>query len=318
MSTTAFDTAKDLVELESATGGRKRTRTPRVKEPAFRRAGSSDFTKPTLGGLVLRYVLLAFMTLIVIGPLVWQLSTSFKGVGDDIYSFPPNLIPTDPTIQNYIKVTDYIPVYLYAFHSLLVAVGTVVSNAVLSIFAGYALGCMKFKGKFIVLGILLSTMLFPGEVTVTSQFLTIKNLGLADSLWGVFLPGAIGAMNVLLIATACRTIPPDMLDAATIDGATTWQRIRHMVWPNIKGMVSVVAIFSFIGAWDDYLWPLIVLSDPAKYTLTVGMAYLNGTFSADPRLIAAGTMIALIPLVLLFSFTQRFFFEGVQEGAVKG
>ncbi|HMR21882.1 MAG TPA: ABC transporter permease subunit, partial [Micropruina sp.] len=110
----------------------------------------------------------------------------------------------------------------------------------------------------------------------------------------------------------------DMLDAATIDGATTWQRIRHMVWPNIKGMVSVVAIFSFIGAWDDFLWPLIVLSDPMKYTLTVGMAYLNGNFAADPRLIAAGTMIALIPIVVMFSFMQRFFFQGVQEGAVKG
>ena len=125
-------------------------------------------------------------------------------------------------------------------------------------------------------------------------------------------------MNVLLVATACRMIPKDVLDAATVDGATTWQRIRHIVWPNIRGMVSVVAIFAFIGAWDDYLWPLIVLSDPAKYTLTVGMAYLNSSFSVDPRLIAAGTMIALVPIVIMFSFTQRFFFKGVQEGALKG
>lgn len=177
---------------------------------------------------------------------------------------------------------------------------------------------MRFRGKWIVMAILLSTLLFPGEVTVTSNFLTIRALGLADTLWGVFLPGAISAMNVLLIATACRMIPKDVLDAATVDGATTWQRIRHIVWPNIRGMVSVVAIFAFIGAWDDYLWPLIVLSDPAKYTLTVGMAYLNSSFSVDPRLIAAGTMIALVPIVIMFSFTQRFFFKGVQEGAIKG
>lgn len=314
MSTTAVNAAEEAVEVAAMGTARER----KVREPAFRRRGSSDFSKPTLAGLIFRYVLLALMTLIVVGPLVWQLSTSFKGPLDDIYTFPPNLVPTDPTIQNYVRVTDFIPVYLYAFHSLLLAVGTVVSNAVLATFAGYAIGCMKFRGKSIVVGILLSTMLLPGEVTVTSQFLTIKNLGLADTLWGVFLPGAIGAMNVLLIATACRTIPADMLDAATIDGATTWQRIRHMVWPNIKGMVSVVAIFSFIGAWDDFLWPLIVLTNPAKYTLTVGMAYLNGNFQADPRLIAAGTMIALIPLVILFSVMQRFFFQGVQEGAVKG
>ena len=287
------------------------------KESAYRRRGSSDFLKPTLGGLVFRYVLLAVVTVIVVGPLVFQLITSFKGPLDDIYTFPPNLIPTDFTAQNYVRVTDFIPVYLYAWHSLMVAVGTVITNAAFATFGGYALGCMEFRGKPIVWGILLSTMLLPGEVTITSQFLTIKSFGLADSLWGVFLPGAVGAMNVMLVATACRAIPKDMLDAATIDGATTWQRIRHMVWPNIKGMVSVVAIFSFIGAWDDFLWPLIVLSDPAKYTLTVGMAYLNGMI-ADPRLVAAGTMIALVPIVIMFSFMQRFFFQGVQEGAVKG
>ena len=284
----------------------------------FRRKGSGDFSKPTIGGLVGRYALLTLVLLLVIGPFVWQLSTSFKGPADDLYTFPPNFIPTDPTIENYIKVTDLIPVYTYAWHSLLVAVGSVITNVVLSLFGGYALACMKFRGKYIALGILVSTMLLPGEVTVTANLLTINSLGLANSLWGVFLPGAIGAMNVLLIATACRMIPQDVLDAATVDGATTWQRIRHIVWPNVKGMASVVAIFTFIGQWDDYLWPLMVLTDPSKYTLTVGMAYLNGNFSPDPRMIAAGTMVALIPIIVLFSVMQRFFFQGVQEGAVKG
>lgn len=288
------------------------------KDRSYRRKGSGDFSKPTLAGLIGRYVLLTVVLLLVIGPFVWQLSTSFKGPADDLYTFPPNLIPTDPTIENYIKVTDLIPVYTYAWHSLLVAVGAMISNVVLSLFGGYALACMKFKGKFIALGILVSTMLLPGEVTITANLLTINSLGLANTLWGVFLPGAIAAMNVLLIATACRMIPTDVLDAATVDGATTWQRIRHIVWPNVRGMASVVAIFTFIGQWDDYLWPLMVLTDPNNYTLTVGMAYLNGNFSPDPRMIAAGTMVALVPIILLFSVMQRFFFSGVQEGAVKG
>lgn len=288
------------------------------KDHSYRRKGSGDFSKPTLAGLIGRYVLLTVVLLLVIGPFVWQLSTSFKGPSDDLYTFPPNLIPTDPTIENYIKVTDLIPVYKYAWHSLLVAVGAVISNVVLSLFGGYALACMKFKGKFIALGILVSTMLLPGEVTITANLLTINSLGLANTLWGVFLPGAIAAMNVLLIATACRMIPNDVLDAATVDGATTWQRIRHIVWPNVRGMASVVAIFTFIGQWDDYLWPLMVLTDPNNYTLTVGMAYLNGNFSPDPRMIAAGTMVALVPIIVLFSVMQRFFFNGVQEGAVKG
>lgn len=311
MSTTVEETPQSIELAKRAAKPKK------YKEPAYRKKGSSDFLKPTLGGLIFRYVLLAAMTVIVVGPLVFQLSTSFKGQQDDIYNFPPSLIPMYPTFENYVRVTDFIPVYLYAWHSLLVATGTVITNAAFATFGGYALGCMRFRGKGIVMGILLSTMLLPGEVTITSQFLTIKSLGLADSLWGVFLPGAVGAMNVLLVTTACRAIPKDMLDAATIDGATTWQRIQHMVWPNIKGMVSVVAIFSFIGAWDDFLWPLIVLSDPMKYTLTVGMAFLSGNF-ANPRLVAAGTMIALIPIVILFSVMQKHFFAGVEEGAVKG
>ncbi|MFC4334218.1 carbohydrate ABC transporter permease [Salininema proteolyticum] len=288
------------------------------RERPYRRRGGSDFTKPTLTGLILRYALLVGILALVIGPFLWQLSTSFKGPQEDLYSFPPKLIPEDPTFGNYSTVTDIVPVYRYALHSLLVSLGSVVTNVVLSVIGGYALACMRFRGKFIALGILLSTMLLPGEVTVTSNLLTINALGLGNTLWGVFLPGAIAAMNVLLIATACRMIPKEVLDAATVDGATTWQRIRHIVWPNVRGMASVVAIFTFIGQWDDYLWPLMVLTEPDNYTLTVGMAYLNSNFSPDPRLVAAGTMVALIPIVVMFSITQRYFFKGVQDGAVKG
>jgi multiple sugar transport system permease protein len=183
---------------------------------------------------------------------------------------------------------------------------------------GYALGTMKFRGKWIVLAIIFSTLLLPAEVTLTSQYLTVKALGLANTLWGVFLPGAIAAINVLLMTAVCRMIPPDTLDAATIDGANTMQRLRHIVWPNVRGMVSVVALFAFIGAWDDFLWPLVVLSDPANYTLTVGMQYLSSNFAANPRVIAAGTMIALVPIIVLFAVLQKQFFRGVEEGSVKG
>ncbi|OKL49771.1 ABC transporter permease [Boudabousia liubingyangii] len=277
-----------------------------------------DGSKTTRGGMSARYVLLIIMLLLSVGPFIWQLSTSLKGPADSIYVFPPRIIPSDPTLDNYRKVMDTIPVVSYAWHSLLVAVASVISNALFSTLAGYAISCMRWKGKGIALGILLSTLLLPGEVTLTSQYLTINAMGLSNTLVGVFLPGAIGAINVLLMATACRGIPQSVLDAAAIDGATTWQRIRHIVWPNVKGMVSVVALMSFIGAWDDFLWPLVVLSDPEKYTLTVGMQYLSSNFGADPRVVAAGTMIALIPIIVLFAFTQKFFFKGVEQGGVKG
>lgn len=284
----------------------------------WRTKGAGGFGKPTPAGLVIRYVLLVIMLVIAIGPFLWQLSTSLKGPRDDIYSFPPEIIPGDPTFDNYTQVAGTIPIIDYAWHSLIVAVTLAIANVVLGTLAGYALGCLRFRGKRLAMLILLSTLLLPGEVTLMSQFLTIKTLGLANTLGGVILPGLVGAINVLLMSAACRAIPKELLEAAVIDGASTWQVLRTIVWPSVRGMASVVAIFAFIGGWDDFLWPLIVLTDPAKYTLTVGMEYLNSNFGSDPRVVAAGTMIALIPIIVFFAFFQRFFFRGVEDGAVKG
>lgn len=286
----------------------------------FRTKNSFDYSKPTLGVFIAKYVLLILIFLVSVGPFLWQLATSFKGKNEDIYTFPPTLLPQDPTWDNYASVMNIIPVWSYAWHSLLVAGATVLLNCFFALLAGYALICMKFRGKGLVWALILSTLLLPGEVTLTSQYLTIKSLGAANSLVGVVLPGAIQAMNVMLMATACYAIPKDILDAATIDGASTWQRLRYIVWPNVRGMTSVVALMSFIGAWDDFLWPLVVLTDPSKFTLTVGMQYLasNQTFGTDPRVVAAGTIIALLPIVVLFAFTQKMFFKGVQTGGVKG
>ncbi|MDQ9075121.1 carbohydrate ABC transporter permease, partial [Cutibacterium avidum] len=265
-----------------------------------------------------RYILLIFVVIISVGPFLWQLSTSLKGVSEDVYSFPPHLIPQDFSVDAYRRVAHVVPIFSYAWHSVIVAAVCVIGNVVLASLAGYALTCMKFRGKKVVMGILLSVLLLPGEVTLTSQYLVIKGMGLANTLAGVAIPGVVGAINVLLMATACRAVPPSVLDAATVDGANTWDKIRHVVWPNIKGMASVVAVFSFIGAWDDFLWPLVVLNDPDKYTLTVGMQYLSSTMSTDPREVAAGTIIALIPIIVVFASMQKVFFRGVESGGVKG
>lgn len=296
-----------------------RDRRGTVRQRPWRSRRAFDMQRPTLAGLLVRYALLVLLVVVSVGPFVWQLSTSLKDVTEDIYAFPPSLVPARPTLEAYQSVTRFIPVYQYAFHSLLIALGSVASNTVLATLGGYALGTMKFRGRLVVMGLFLSTLLLPGEVTLTSQFLIVNSLGLANTLLGVYLPGVIGAVNVLLMMTACRAIPQDVLDAATIDGADTVQRIRHVVWPNVRGMVAVIAVFSFIGAWDDFLWPLIVLNDPAKYTLTVGMAFLKASpLGVDPREIAAGTIIALVPILVVFAVLQRFFFRGVESGAVKG
>lgn len=266
----------------------------------------------------LRYLLLVLVLLLTIGPFLWQLSTSLKGPGEDIYTRAPSLLPQSPTLGNYLKVAQTVPVWDYALNSLTVAAISVVGNTVGATAAGFALARLRFRGGRLVLGLLLATLVLPGEVTIVSQYVTVRSLGLADTLVGVALPGAIGMLNVLLMRTAFLALPADLDAAAIVDGASVWQRLVHIALPNVRGMLSVIVIFSFIGAWDDFLWPLIVLTDPDKYTLTVGLQYLNGTFSANPRLIAAGTMIAFLPIVIVFGTLQRFFFKGVEEGAVKG
>ncbi|MER7503851.1 carbohydrate ABC transporter permease [Nonomuraea pusilla] len=280
------------------------------------RRGGFDVAGP--GEKALRYALLALVLALTVSPFLWQLSTSLKSLDEDIYSGTPSFLPEHPTLDNYAQVAETIPVWSYAFNSLVVAAVVIAGNAVGATLAGYALAKLRFRGAKLLLGLFLGTLVLPGEVTIISQYVTIRSLGLADTLLGVALPGAIGMLNVLLMRTAFMAIPAEMDEAAVIDGATPWQRLLRIGLPNVRGMLSVITIFAFIGAWDDFLWPLIVLSDPENYTLTVGLQYLNGTFTANPRLIAAGTMISFVPIVIVFAALQRFFFRGVEEGAIKG
>ena len=279
---------------------------------------SSKLDAPTPLGLTLRYLTLIAVLAISVGPMLWELATSLKSPIEDVFSSTPRFLPQHPTLHNYRSVAQTIPIWHFAENSCIVAILGIGGNLVGATAAGYALARLRFRGRRLVTGLFLSTLVLPGEVTIISQYQTVTKLGFGDTLLGVALPGMIGAINVLLIRNAFQAIPDELEDAAVIDGANVWQRIRYIGLPNIRGVLSVVAILTFIGAWDDFLWPLLVLQDPGKLTLTVGLSYLQGEFSADPRTVAAGAMIALIPILLLFAALQRYFFRGVEEGAIKG
>jgi multiple sugar transport system permease protein len=268
--------------------------------------------------LVLRYTLLLIVLALTVGPFLWQLSTSLKGPTEDIFGSPPTFLPGHPTLHNYARVADTIPVWDYALNSLKVAGANVVTNCVGSALAGYALARLRYRGRGVATLAFVLAMLVPVEGIVIAQFTTMRELGLNNTLIGVVLPGSIGAMNVLLMRNAFRNLPYEIEEAAFVDGASAWQRFLRIALPSVKGTLAVVAIFAFMGAWDDFLWPLIVLSDPSRFTLTIGLNYLHGTFANDERLVAAGTVIAVAPLIALFACLQRYFFRGVGEGAVKG
>ncbi|MFJ3957377.1 carbohydrate ABC transporter permease [Arthrobacter sp. NPDC090010] len=283
-----------------------------------RRRRSRTFGEPSTAEKFWRYLALAFVLLVTVGPFLWQLSTSLRSSTEDIYTENLSLLPQQPTFSNYLRVFDAIDVWRYIGNSLFVAAVGVAGNVLFSTAAGYALARLSFRFKKWVLGLFMITLILPAEATIISQYVTVRDLGLADTLLGVALPGMVSVLNVLLMFNAFRQLPREIEEAAVMDGANAWQRLIRVALPSVYGTIAVVAIFSFIGAWDDFLWPLIVLTTPENFTLTIGLQYLSGTFTNDMRLIAAGTMIAFIPIAVVFGVLQRFFFKGVEEGGVKG
>ena len=265
-----------------------------------------------------RYAILVLMLVLLAGPLLWQLSLALKGPGDDLYAVPPQLLPADPTLDNFAGVIDRIPVLRFVLNSVVVAALVVGGNIVLATLAGFALGRLRWRLRPVATAVFVAALLVPLEAIIIAQFLLVRSANLTDTLLGVALPMLVAPLNVLLMRNAFLGIPDELEEAAVIDGATVWQRFRRICLPQVKGVVSVVAIFAFVGAWNDFLWPLVVLSSENSYTLTVGLNYLRGTFYDDPRLIAAGTIVALVPVIVFFAALQRYFMRGLEQGGIKG
>ncbi len=269
-------------------------------------------------GKFFQYLILVLVFILLVGPLIWEISLSFKGPRDNVYAVPPYIIPKSPTWNNYVKVFHQVPIFRYMLNTLIVAALSIFGNVAFSTMAGYALARLKWHGRKLVYLMIMVTMIIPVEGVIISQFLIMRALNLQNTLLAVALPGMVGAINILLMTNAMAAIPNELEEAAEVDGASVWQRFIHICVPECKGTMTVVGIFAFVGSWNDFLWPLIVLSDENKYTLTLGMNRLKGIFIQDPRLIAAGAMVALIPIIVFFLCFQRYFFRGLEQGALKG
>ena len=276
----------------------------------------SGHSKVTVGKVV-QYLVLILVFILLVGPFVWELSLSFKGKGDNVYAVPPYIIPKTPTWNNYISVFRQVPVFRYMLNTVIVAILSIGGNVIFSTMAGYALGRLKWRGRNLLFTIFMGTMVIPVEGVVISQFLIVRSVGLQNTLLAVALPGMVGAVNILLMTNAFKSIPDELEEAAEVDGANLWQRFYRICVPQVKGTMTVVGIFAFVGAWNDFLWPLIVISDESNYTLTLGMNRLKGMFISDPRLIAAGALVSLIPILVFFACFQRYFFRGLEQGGIK-
>jgi len=254
----------------------------------------------------------------MITPFIWTLATSLKGQNEAVFSFPPQFIPKNPTVDNYRVVWNTLPIARYFINSMILAVFGVVLPIILCSMAAFPLARMDFKGKQLVFLTIIGTMMIPGEVTMIPIYLIINKLGLMGNYAGIILPGAVPIMSVFLMRQSFLAVPKEMEESAIIDGAKVWQIWLNIMIPMVKPTIATMSILNFIGAWNNFLWPLLVLDDPNTYPLTLGLYQLQGTFVANTRLVAAGAMIALVPILIVFVFFQKYFIDAAYSSAVKG
>ncbi|MEK5172590.1 carbohydrate ABC transporter permease [Heyndrickxia sp. FSL W8-0496] len=278
--------------------------------------------KPLNKRKIIRYVVSYFFLIIVavimIVPFLWSVSTALKGQNETIFSFPPQFIPEHITLENFVKVWNTIPIGRYLWNSTVLAFWGVVLPLLFCSLAAFPLARMNFKGKNIVFLTILGTMMIPGEVTMIPIYIILQKLHLIGSYTGVILPGAVSAFGIFLMRQAFMGIPKEIDESAIMDGASTLQIWWHIMMPMVKPMLATLAILSFIGSWNSFLWPLLVLQDPNTYPLTIGLYDLKGAFVSDTRLVSAGAIIALIPILIVFIAFQNYFIKGAYSSAVKG
>jgi putative chitobiose transport system permease protein len=266
----------------------------------------------------LLYLALVLIAIFSVGPFLWILSTSLKPPEDNLYSYPPSLLPSSLSFDSYVKVFDFIS-WNNIWSSFIIAIVGTVINLAFSALAAYPLARFDFPGKRIVMGLLLMVLMLPLYTSLVVNFLTIKAMGLQNNLLGVILPTALTVFGIFLLRQGYLTIPKELEDAGRADGASEWRIWWQLMLPLIGPSLATLAVFSFVENWNNFLWPLIVLTDPDKFPLTLALQTMaNNAFTSNARSVAAGTVISLLPILVIFLAAQRFFIQGVAAGSVKG
>ncbi len=266
----------------------------------------------------LYYVFLILLALLVISPLFWLVGTAFKAPTENIFQYPPQWFPQQPTVENFAKIWNNYPFGRYLFNSTLVAFGGVVGNVILCALAAYPLARMEFPGRGLIFWAILGTLMIPFQITMIPLYILIVKLQLTNSYLGLVFPYLVSAFGIFLLRQAFQGVPKELEEAARLDGcgplATWW----YVMIPAIRPALSTLAVFTFVGLWGDFLWPLVITDNPEFYTLPLGVATLASAFSEDWRLISAASVLAILPILAFFALSQRFFIPTGSGEGLKG
>lgn len=264
------------------------------------------------------YALLSAIAIVMLIPLVWLVGTSLKSPTEDIFQFPPRLFPEQPTLQNFVTVWQSNPFGRYLLNSTIVSVLTVILNLLFCSLAAYPLARLNFRGRDGIFTAIVATIMIPFQIVMIPLYVLAVQLGLRNTYLGVIFPAIASAFGIFLLRQAFQGVPKELEEAARIDGCSELGIWWYVMLPSIRPALLTLAIFVFIGSWSDFLWPLIVLDRPEYYTLPLGVAALAGTFSLDWRLIAAGSVISILPILLFFVVMQRYVVPTEAGSGVKG
>jgi len=260
---------------------------------------------------------LALLALVSLAPLAWMVSVSFMPTGEASH-FPPPLLPSQATLDAYHELFERTGMARNFGNSLLVSVAITALSLLVNTMAGYAFAKLKFRGRERIFQLLLAALVIPAQVAMLPLFLMMKQLHLVNSYGGVIVPALATVFGIFLVRQYARSVPDELLEAARIDGAGELRIFFQIVLPMLKPVLVTLSIFTFMAAWNDFMWPLIVLTDQEHYTLPVALASLSREHIQDVEMMMAGAVITVLPVLLLFLLLQRYYIQGLLLGSVKG
>jgi multiple sugar transport system permease protein len=260
---------------------------------------------------------LAAGAVVALFPLLWMISASVMSTGEAT-ALPPHLVPHAPTLAQYRELFLRLNLGRAFFSSAFVATFVTISSVLFGSMAGYAFAKLRFGGRDRIFGLLLTAVVIPPQVGMLPLFLLMKKLHLVNSYWGAIVPSMATMFGIFLIRQFMLSVPQDLLEAARLDGAGELRIYWSVVMPLARPILATLATFMFMSTWNDFMWPLIVLSDQAHYTLPVALANLSGEHVQDIELMMAGAVVTVLPVLAVFIALQRYYIAGLMAGSVKG
>ena len=268
-------------------------------------------------GRLATYAVLAVLGTTMLIPFVWMVSTSLM-TNLEVYQFPPRLLPDDPQWSNYAGAMTQLPFGRFFLNTILVTLAAVAGQLVTCSMAAYAFARLRFRGRDKLFALYLATMMIPTIVTLIPAFLIISTFGWMNTYWALFTPLLTSAWGIFLLRQFFQTLPSHYEDAARLDGASDWTIYWRIILPLSKPALATLAIFAFMNAWKDFLWPLIVTSKNEMRTVELGIAMFSSIYGTNWPYQMAAAVVVLVPILVVFFFTQKYFIEGISLTGLKG